>query len=186
MTESVAPSRSPPRRSARIRAAANIRKILRAPAPRWSDAPVIDKITPFPDHPLFIEAMIDRTRAALAEVPHGRLVFTAHSIPIAMVHASPYVEQLKSACCAVAAGVGRSEWKLVYQSRSGPPSQPWLETGYLRLPARDSFRCRGRSHRVSVRSHGSTLRSGHGGSRGCGRIGRRDVARTALSKRIRR
>lgn len=91
-----------------------------------SDAPVIDKITPFPDHPLFIEAMIDRTRAALAEVPHGRLVFTAHSIPIAMVHASPYVEQLKSACCAVAAGVGRSEWKLVYQSRSGPPSQPWL------------------------------------------------------------
>lgn len=90
------------------------------------DAPLIDKITPFPDHPLFIEAMIDRTRAALAELPNGRLLFTAHSIPVAMANSSPYVEQLEAACRAVASGVGRSEWKLVYQSRSGPPEQPWL------------------------------------------------------------
>jgi ferrochelatase len=92
-----------------------------------ADAPIIDKITPFSDHPLFIEALTDRTRAAIAELPHGRLLFTAHSIPVAMANSSPYLEQLESACCAVAAAVGRPEWKLVFQSRSGPPSQPWLE-----------------------------------------------------------
>lgn len=91
------------------------------------DAPIIDKIPPFSDHPLFLEAMIDRTQAALAELPQGRLVFTAHSIPMAMADSSPYVDQLESACRAVASAVGRPEWKLVYQSRSGPPGQPWLE-----------------------------------------------------------
>lgn len=101
--------------------------IARARAGVGKDAPIIDKITPFADHPLFLEAMIDRTRAALAELPHGRLIFTAHSIPVAMANSSPYAGQLESACRAVAAGVGRSAWKLVYQSRSGPPGQPWLE-----------------------------------------------------------
>jgi protoporphyrin/coproporphyrin ferrochelatase len=91
------------------------------------DAPAIDKIPPFPDHPLFLEAMTDRVRAALAQLPEGRLVFTAHSIPVAMAQASPYVRQLETACASVAASVGRTEWNLVYQSRSGPPGQPWLE-----------------------------------------------------------
>jgi protoporphyrin/coproporphyrin ferrochelatase len=90
-------------------------------------APAIDKIRPFPDHPGFIAAMTDRVRAALAELPHGRLVFTAHSIPVTMAQSSPYVRQLETACAAVAASVGRSDWKLVYQSRSGAPGQPWLE-----------------------------------------------------------
>ncbi len=44
-----------------------------------------------------------------------------------MAQSSPYVEELNRACAAVASGVGRAEWKLVYQSRSGPPGQPWLE-----------------------------------------------------------
>jgi ferrochelatase len=50
-------------------------------------------------------------------------VFTAHSVPTAMAEASPYVRELEQACAAVA---GSAEWKLVYQSRSGPPTQPWL------------------------------------------------------------
>jgi protoporphyrin/coproporphyrin ferrochelatase len=91
------------------------------------NAPVIDKIPPFPDHPLFLEAMTGRVRAALAKLPQGRLVFTAHSVPVAMAQAGPYVRQLETACAAVAASAGRAEWDLVYQSRSGPPSQPWLE-----------------------------------------------------------
>ena len=48
---------------------------------------------------------------------------------------SPYVEQLQEACRLVSEGVGRRDWTLVYQSRSGPPSQPWLEpdiNDYLR------------------------------------------------------
>ena len=90
-------------------------------------APLIDKMRPFADHPLFLEAMIDRTRAALDALPEGRLLFTAHSVPVAMANSSPYLEQLEAACRAVAAGVGRPDWKLVFQSRSGPPGQPWLE-----------------------------------------------------------
>jgi len=45
------------------------------------------------------------------------------------------VGELERASAAVARGVGKDEWKLVYQSRSGPPGQPWLEPdigAYLR------------------------------------------------------
>ncbi len=87
-------------------------------------APAIDKIPSFSGRPEFIEAMIDRTRAAFAELPEGQLIFTAHSIPVSMAQSSPYVEELQAACRAVAEG---RDWKLVYQSRSGAPGQPWLE-----------------------------------------------------------
>lgn len=90
-------------------------------------APAIARIRPFSGHPRFIEAMTDRVSAAIAEVPTGQLIFTAHSVPVSMAQASPYVEELNRACAAVARGVGRTDWKLVYQSRSGPPGQPWLE-----------------------------------------------------------
>jgi ferrochelatase len=95
----------------------------------------IDKIRPFSAHPKFIEAMTDRVRAALSELPHGKLVFTAHSVPVSMAESSPYVGELERACAAVASNIGRNDWKLVYQSRSGPPTQPWLEpdiNAYLR------------------------------------------------------
>ena len=38
-----------------------------------------------------------------------------------------YQDQLMEACRIVAEVVGHSNWELVYQSRSGPPGQPWLE-----------------------------------------------------------
>ncbi len=91
------------------------------------NAPVIDKIRPFSSHPKFLEAMTDRVRAALQELPDGRLVFTAHSVPTAMAQASPYVQELRQASAAVASAVGRREWDFAWQSRSGPPTQPWLE-----------------------------------------------------------
>jgi ferrochelatase len=90
-------------------------------------APMITKIRPFSAHPKFLEAMADRVRVALEGLPQGRLVFTAHSVPVAMAQSSTYVRELEQASAAVAKAVGRSEWKLVYQSRSGPPTQPWLE-----------------------------------------------------------
>jgi len=104
-----------------------IEDIDRARAAVGEGAPLIDKIPPFSSHPRFIEAMTDRVRIALAQLPEGRLLFTAHSVPVAMAQESPYVAQLEHACDLVAAGVGRSEWKLVYQSRSGRPGQPWFE-----------------------------------------------------------
>ena len=91
------------------------------------NSPAIDKIPPFSTHPKFLEAMTDRVRDALKELPEGRLVFTAHSVPVAMAQSSPYVEELRRASGAVASAVGRAEWDFAWQSRSGPPTQPWLE-----------------------------------------------------------
>lgn len=101
--------------------------LLRARAEVGAGAPEIAKIRPFSAHPAFIEAMTDRVRAAIAGLPAGRLIFTAHSVPVSMAQSSPYVDELNRACAAVAGGVGKSDWKLVYQSRSGHPAQPWLE-----------------------------------------------------------
>ncbi len=99
-------------------------------------APRIDKVRAFYNHPGFIEATIDRLRAAFQEIPAGRraaarLVFTAHSIPLAMAAGCAYVAQLEEACRLVAAGAGRGEWALAYQSRSAAPHQPWLEPDVL-------------------------------------------------------
>lgn len=96
------------------------------------DAPPIDKIRLFYNHPSFIEAMTDRVAAALEQIPAerrdaARLLFTAHSLPVAMAAASDYERQLRGACRLVAERLGRGErWELVFQSRSGPPQQPWL------------------------------------------------------------
>jgi len=89
--------------------------------------PEIVKIRPFSAHPLFIEAMTDRVREAFAQLPGAKLVFTAHSIPTAMAQASPYVQELQAASKKVAENIGARDWTLVFQSRSGPPAQPWLE-----------------------------------------------------------
>lgn len=91
-------------------------------------APVVDKLRAFFNHPGFIEAMVDRVREALERFERSLpVVYTAHSIPKAMADTSPYVSQLNEACRLVSVGAGIGEWRLAYQSRSGPPSQPWLE-----------------------------------------------------------
>ena len=100
--------------------------IARAREAVGAGAPEIDKLRLFFNHPGFIEPMAERVREALIEIPAAALVFTAHSVPVSMAASSQYEAQLKEACRLVAARVGRDEWRLVYQSRSGPPSQPWL------------------------------------------------------------
>ena len=107
----------------------NIEQARQTVGPR---APQIDKIRGFFNHRGFILPMIDRTRTALEQIPAdrrsaARLVFTAHSITVSMEQTSHYEQQLAEACRLVASGVEHDDWKLVYQSRSGPPSQPWLE-----------------------------------------------------------
>jgi ferrochelatase len=86
-------------------------------------APVVEKLRLFYNHPEFIAILAERVRAAGA----GELIFTAHSIPNAMAASAPYQRQLEEACALVAAAAGRGRWRLAYQSRSGPPQQPWLE-----------------------------------------------------------
>ncbi len=95
-------------------------------------APQIDKIRVFYNHPLFIQAMADRVQNALNQLTAEqrrdvRLVFTAHSLPASMAVTCDYEKQLKEASRLVSDTVRVHDWLLVYQSRSGPPSQPWLE-----------------------------------------------------------
>ena len=102
--------------------------IERARSEVGAEAPIVDKIRQYYDHPGFIEPMIDNTRAALDRVgPDSRLVFTAHSLPMSMARTSDYEAQLREASRLVAEGVGVADWDLVWQSRSGPPQMPWLE-----------------------------------------------------------
>jgi ferrochelatase len=91
--------------------------------------PRVDKLPPFCGHPLFIEANASRLQEVLR--PSARIVFTAHSIPMAMAATSQYEAQLRDVACRVAEHVGRRDWDLVWQSRSGPPHQPWLEPDIL-------------------------------------------------------
>ena len=106
--------------------------IARAQQEVGPSAPQVDKLRVFFNHPGFIEPLAERTRAALAQLPADRrgaalLVFTAHSIPQSMAAGCAYELQLREACRLVAERHGRDDWQLVYQSRSGPPHQPWLE-----------------------------------------------------------
>jgi protoporphyrin/coproporphyrin ferrochelatase len=91
------------------------------------DALAVTYCGPWFDHPLFAATMASRVRDALAAAPDAPLVFTAHSIPTAMAAASPYVRELEISCRLTAAAVGRAEFTLAYQSRSGGPRDPWLE-----------------------------------------------------------
>jgi protoporphyrin/coproporphyrin ferrochelatase len=111
-------------------------------------APHIDFAAEWHAHPLFVAAMAERVAQALSEVPAERratahVVFTAHSIPVAMAEASPYVAQLDEGARLVAARVGHTRWSLAYQSRSGNPREPWLEPDIgdvVRQLARDGVR----------------------------------------------
>ncbi len=89
-------------------------------------APEIQKLRSFYNHPLFIDAQADRVRETLGG-RQASIIFTAHSVPMSMADTSDYQKQLQESCRLVAERLGCSDWKLVYQSRSGPPSQPWLE-----------------------------------------------------------
>ena len=95
-------------------------------------APEVDRLRMFFNHPGFIQPMIERTRAAMSQIPVERqpatpILFSAHSIPLAMAQNCRYEAQLLEASRLVAEGVGHANWRVVYQSRSGPPTQPWLE-----------------------------------------------------------
>ena len=103
-------------------------------------APELVKLRHFFDHPAFVAANADAVRVARATLPAGvrdgaRLVFTAHSVPVAAdAAAGPpeegghrYSRQVAEAARLVAAQLGEPEHDLVWQSRSGPPQVPWLE-----------------------------------------------------------
>ncbi len=91
------------------------------------DAPRVEKLRAFFNHPLFIEANVDRIRVALSQIGVAdHLAFTAHSIPETMAANCEYAAQLEETGRLIAGELRVDNWKIVYQSRSGSPSQPWL------------------------------------------------------------
>jgi protoporphyrin/coproporphyrin ferrochelatase len=96
------------------------------------EAPQVTYCSGWHDHPLFIQTWAELIQASLADIPVDRrsstdLVFTAHSLPVVMAARSPYVEQLESTALLVVAKLGHERWSIAYQSRSGKPTDPWLE-----------------------------------------------------------
>ncbi|HEY2947076.1 MAG TPA: ferrochelatase [Micromonosporaceae bacterium] len=112
--------------------------IAAARAAVGTDAPVVDKLRHFHDHPGFVAPHGDALRAALSTLDAGRrattrVVFSAHSIPVSMAEtAGPdggrYTAQLwETAGLVAAAAAPDLPWDLAWQSRSGPTYVPWLE-----------------------------------------------------------
>jgi protoporphyrin/coproporphyrin ferrochelatase len=97
----------------------------------------IDKIRVYFNHPGFVRAQADRVRDALGLLDvdvrdRARLVFVTHSVPSRMSRHADYLAQHYEACRLVAeeladTGPWDAGWDLVFCSRSGPPSVPWLE-----------------------------------------------------------
>jgi ferrochelatase len=115
---------------------ARARSVLTGVAP--GGGPTAEKLPHYGDHPGFVRANADALAEALASLPDdvrdtARLVATAHSIPDTMAAvAGPaggaYQEELlRSARLVVDAVAPGRGFDLVWQSRSGPPSVPWLE-----------------------------------------------------------
>ncbi len=106
--------------------------ILQACEQLGEGAPRVDKLRMPYNHPGFIETNAHHLREALEQVPPERrsttrVLFTAHSIPMGMADNCAYQRQLTEASRLTAESLGHQDWELVYQSRSGPPQQPWLE-----------------------------------------------------------
>src|SRR5256714_5382243 len=96
------------------------------------DAPRVEKLRAFFNHPGFVGPNVEHLRAALEQIPSerrpaARVAFTTHSVTTAMAAGCDYERQLLETCRLVAEGAGHARWRLVFQSRSGPPTQSWLE-----------------------------------------------------------
>jgi protoporphyrin/coproporphyrin ferrochelatase len=95
-------------------------------------APSVDYCAAWHNHPRLIQFWTESIEASFAKLASGQrqstpLIFTAHSLPVAMAARSPYVQQLEETARLIAGELDHDRWSLAYQSRSGGPSDPWLE-----------------------------------------------------------
>jgi ferrochelatase len=112
-----------------------VEDIARARTAAGQGAPELVKLRQYFDHPLFVEMFTEAIGAAAQTLPdelreRARLVFTAHSIPVAArSRCGPdlYGRQVAYASRLVATAAGYEDYDQVWQSRSGPPQVPWLE-----------------------------------------------------------
>ncbi len=118
----------------------------------------VDRLRHYSPDPGFVAANVDGVLGALKELGQkqetARLVFVTHSIPTAMSagsgppprsEAGGYVDWHQAVAAEVARQVGEAtgrayDFDLAFCSRSGPPTQPWLEpdvNDHLRVLAAD-------------------------------------------------
>ncbi len=118
------------------------RENLAAAVAEVPDAPRIDRLRHYFNHPGFIESMVDATLSALADLPEdarrgGHIAFVTHSIPVSMNDSSgprggAYVAQHRAVAAEIIERVReetghRYPSEVVFCSRSGRPQDPWLE-----------------------------------------------------------
>ena len=109
--------------------------IARARAAVGENAPELQKLRQYFDHPLLVEMFAEAIGDADAQLPDEarsqvRLVFTAHSIPMRAVDRcgeALYPRQVAYSASLIAQAAGFDDYDVVWQSRSGPPQVPWLE-----------------------------------------------------------
>lgn len=106
-----------------------IEDIEAARAAAGDGAPDIVKLQPYFDRSGFVDPFVDGLRRARVEAgPEAPVIMTAHSLPSSMAAACDYQQQLLHVARRVALEAGEPEdsWVMAFQSRSGPPTQPWL------------------------------------------------------------
>ena len=118
------------------------RENLAAAVAEVPGAPRIDRLRHYFNHPGFIEAMVDATLSALADLPEdarrgGHIAFVTHSIPMSMNDSSgprggAYLAQHRAVAAEIIERVReetghRYPSDVVFCSRSGRPEDPWLE-----------------------------------------------------------
>jgi len=108
------------------------KNIADARADLGAGAPEVDYCDGWHDHPLFVQSWVELIQTAMTKIdaairPTAPLIFTGHSLPTATVARSPYVEQLQTSARLIAETLGQQNCSLAFQSRSGRPSDPWLE-----------------------------------------------------------
>jgi ferrochelatase len=110
--------------------------IARAREAVGDGAPLVDKLRVFYNHPGFVEPLVELVGRAFDRIPEPRrgaapLVCTAHSLPRALAETCDYQAQLEETVGLLAGALRPPRWSLAFQSRSGPPSQAWLEPDIL-------------------------------------------------------
>ena len=98
-----------------------------------ANAPYMEQIRRHHDHPGLIEPAADNLRATLEKLPSNKktaLLFSAHSLPVSMADNCRYEAEIRESSSLIADLVdpeNKLPKEIVWQSRSGPPSVPWLE-----------------------------------------------------------
>ena len=89
-------------------------------------APRLHRLRSGYNHPGFVAAMADRVRCAMDSAEDASVLFTAHSLPVAMARHADYEDQLRDACTLVAEAAGVTAFDLAFQSNNARTGLPWL------------------------------------------------------------